>query len=376
MVTHFKYPKKLNKIFQKLILQDAKPIIVGGFVRDAFLDITSLDIDIEVYGVASFEDLEEMLKEFGAVNSVGKSFGVCKLDYGDFKLDFTLPRRDNKVAKGHRGFEIEIDPNLEFKVATSRRDFTINSIGYDVKEGKILDPFGGLYDLKNKTLKIVDEKSFKEDPLRVLRAMQFCARFELSVDATLITVSKQMCKNNLLTELPTQRIEEEFKKLFLKAKKPSNGLEFLKVVDALEFFNELKLDDAKWISTLKNIDKCKNDLFISLAVVCHKMPRCNVESFLNKITNKKNLPKEIKQLYHVIDFFEHKSDILSYSIIKKVDLKNVDIFLKIVEINDINIQKYIPKINGKELIELGFKSSKELSKILQLHYEMQLISLC
>lgn len=372
MVTHFKYPKKLDKLFQKLILQDAKPIIVGGFVRDAFLEITSLDIDIEVYGVASFELLEKMLKEFGAVNSVGKSFGVCKLDYGDFKLDFTLPRRDNKVSKGHRGFEIEIDPNLEFKVATSRRDFTINSIGYDVKEGKILDPFGGLDDLKNKTLKIVDEKSFKEDPLRVLRAMQFCARFELKVDATLIAVSKQMCKNNLLGELAKERIFEEFVKLFTKSEKPSIGLKFLKDCDALDFFSELKLSDDDWRFTLEKIDRCDKDLDISFAILCYKID--NVEIFLEKLTNQKNIVKQIKQLYHVDNFLDAKCVTLKYASIKKTDIKQLDKFLKVLNYH-VDTNKLIPIINGKELINLGFKPSKELSSILQLIYEIQLIPL-
>ena len=133
------YPKKLNIIFDKLLSNSIKPIIVGGFVRDFLLDLESKDIDIELYGINSFSKLEKILKEFGDVISVGKSFGVCKLKFNNLDLDFSLPRIDSKIDKGHKGFQIVIDSSLDFKTATSRRDFTINAIGYDVISKKILE---------------------------------------------------------------------------------------------------------------------------------------------------------------------------------------------------------------------------------------------
>jgi len=158
------YPKELDAIFNKLATNQLKPVIVGGYVRDSLLQIQSKDIDIEVYGVNSFETLEKILYEFGSVNSVGKSFGVCKLSYKGYDLDFSLPREDNKTASGHKGFKIITKVNISYKDAAIRRDFTINSMGYDLINKTLLDPFNGLKDLKNKTLNAVNEDTFVEDP--------------------------------------------------------------------------------------------------------------------------------------------------------------------------------------------------------------------
>jgi len=103
------YPNKLNNLFDKLLNLNINPIIIGGYVRDFLLKIKSKDIDIELYGISSFSKLEEILNEFGDVNSVGKSFGVCKLRVDDLDLDFSFPRIDSKIDKGHKGFEIKID---------------------------------------------------------------------------------------------------------------------------------------------------------------------------------------------------------------------------------------------------------------------------
>nr|MDA3908167.1 CCA tRNA nucleotidyltransferase [Sulfurimonas sp.] len=107
------YPNFLNKIFDKLEKNGARTIIIGGFIRDYLLKSESDDIDIEVYNISSFEKLENILKEFGTVNRVGKSFGVCKVNIENFVLDFTLPRIDSKIASGHSGFDIKIEKNLD-----------------------------------------------------------------------------------------------------------------------------------------------------------------------------------------------------------------------------------------------------------------------
>jgi len=230
------YPNILDKIFDKLDKCNAKPIIIGGYIRDFLLHIDSNDIDIEVYNISTFEKLENILKEFGDVISVGKSFGVCKLSLKDISLDFTLPRIDSKIESGHSGFSVKIQKNLDFVTATSRRDFTINAIGYDVLNKRILDPFNGIDDLKSKTLKMVDADSFIEDPLRVLRAVQFCARFNLKMDKELFLLSKRMVETNMLLELPKERIHEENKKLLLKSPSPSLGFRVLKELNALKYF--------------------------------------------------------------------------------------------------------------------------------------------
>ncbi len=235
-----KIPKVLEKIANKLEKKGLKPIIVGGAVRDNLLNLDIKDFDIEVYNSDSLEQLEAILKEFGSVNLVGKAFGVLKLKVENKEFDFSLPRIETKVSKGHKGFRVEHKKSLNFKEAAKRRDFTINAMGYDISKKELLDPFKGQDDLVKKTLHIVDLQSFIEDPLRVYRAVQFTARFEMKLSKDTFTLCKAMVDRGDLQELPKERIWEEFKKLLLKAKKPSLGLELLKELGVLKYFPELK----------------------------------------------------------------------------------------------------------------------------------------
>ena len=109
-------PNILQTISKTLAQKGAKAIIVGGSVRDHFLGIPAKDFDIEVYGLESIEDLEAVLKSFGRVELVGKSFGVLKLFYEGEVYDFAFPRTEKKVAKGHKGFDISIDGNYPYEV--------------------------------------------------------------------------------------------------------------------------------------------------------------------------------------------------------------------------------------------------------------------
>ena len=389
------YPNKLQNIFDKLQKSKIDPIIVGGYVRDYFLNIyfykKSLfvkDIDIEIYNANSFEEIQNFLSGFGKSNIIGKSFGVIKLNIDNIEIDFSFPRTENKVSSGHKGFDVEVHPNIDFKTASSRRDFTINSMGYDVFEKKFLDPHGGLEDLKAKKLKVIDENSFIEDPLRVLRAMQFCARFEFKADPKLIDISKRMCQDGLLKELPKERIFEEFKKLFLKSSKPSIGLKFLKEIGAEIFFKELDISSKYWDSKLKfidNVDKTLLDndtnIIIMLSILCYKMD--DYESFIDRLTNKKNILKKINSLYHVDAFLErlNKNDInnrLNYKIVTDLDLKMLQSYLKAKSTPKKTIdkmKKIRPLIHGKELVKIGIKPSKDYDLLLQLIYEMQIIKL-
>ncbi|MEO1938479.1 MAG: CCA tRNA nucleotidyltransferase, partial [Sulfurimonas sp.] len=220
-MNRFNYPSILDTIFTTLNKKGIKPLIIGGYVRDYFLDIASKDIDIELYNSSSLTQLIKILEQFGSVNCVGKSFAVLKLHYKGYDLDFSLPRKDNKVAKGHKGFVITVDNALSFEEASKRRDFTINAMGYDVIEKKLLDPHKGLEDLQKKCLRAVDLQSFSQDPLRLLRAVGFASRFEFHIEKKLFLLMQSMVKEERLKELPKERVFEEIKKIFLKSKKPS-----------------------------------------------------------------------------------------------------------------------------------------------------------
>jgi tRNA nucleotidyltransferase (CCA-adding enzyme) len=149
-----------------------------------------------------------------------RAFAVYKV--GD-DLDVSVPRRERKTARGHRGFVIEGDPSMSFEEACSRRDFTINAILKDPLTGEIVDPFDGRGDIERKLLRIVSLETFAEDSLRVLRAAQFAARFEFDIEAETVEV----CKTIDVTDLPKERIWGELEKLLLKADKPSIGLTWL-----------------------------------------------------------------------------------------------------------------------------------------------------
>ena len=103
---------------------------MGGWVRDHLLGIDSKDLDFEVFGL-ELGPLERVLRRFGRVQRVGKQFGVLRIQGLD--VDFSLPRRDNKIGSGHRGFRIETDPTMSFHDAALRRDLTVNSMGFDPK---------------------------------------------------------------------------------------------------------------------------------------------------------------------------------------------------------------------------------------------------
>ncbi len=220
-------PKKHDLLLQTVtIAEDIKraggrAVVVGGFARDVAMrrlgyDLEPKDIDLEVHGI-DFDKLSELLSRHGSINVVGKQFVVIKLG----ELDVSIPRRDSKIGKGHKGFAVSGDPSMTLEEAARRRDFTINALALNPLTGEIIDLYGGLNDMQHKVLRAVDSKTFAEDPLRVLRAMQFAGRFGFRVDDKTLA----LCHTIDLSELPKERIGDEWQKLLLKSEKPSVGLE-------------------------------------------------------------------------------------------------------------------------------------------------------
>lgn len=212
-------PEKIITLAETIRDGGGRAMLVGGCVRDDLMDIAPKDWDVEVYGVPPGK-LREILDSIGEVNIVGEAFAVYRIGND---LDVSIPRRERKSARGHRGFVVEGDPDMSFEGACRRRDFTVNAILKDVLTGEIVDPFDGQADLKNKTLRMVDGSTFGEDSLRVLRAAQFAARFEFDIDA----VTVELCKTIDVTDLPRERIWGELEKLLLQAQRPSIGLKWL-----------------------------------------------------------------------------------------------------------------------------------------------------
>ena len=271
-------------------------VLVGGCVRDALLGLKPKDFDIEVYGLSA-DALQQTLEPLGSVHAVGKNFGVLKVTLKEneqtITYDVALPRTENKHGQGHRGFLITPDPNLDFDQAASRRDFTINAMGFDLHTKQLLDPHGGKDDLKARRLQHVSP-AFAEDPLRVFRAAQFKARFHFNVTPETLALCVSL-KEELRT-LPAERIYGEMEKLFLQSAQPAVGLRFLESCGAIELFPELMAlmgcpqepewhpEGDVWFHTLLVVDEaarlCELEgihgearLILLLAALCHDLAK-------------------------------------------------------------------------------------------------------
>jgi tRNA nucleotidyltransferase (CCA-adding enzyme) len=201
--------------------EGGRALVVGGWVRDRLRGEPSKDIDIEVFGITQ-DRLPSLLAPLGRVEAVGQSFPVYKLvppDDSGGEVDVALPRRESKRGRGHKGFEVYGDPSMSIEEAARRRDFTINAISWDPLADAYVDPFDGRGDLGRGVLRAVDVNTFADDSLRVLRAVQFAARFEFKLDER----TAEICRDLPLDDLPAERIWGEIEKLLLRAQRPSIG---------------------------------------------------------------------------------------------------------------------------------------------------------
>lgn len=349
--------------------------MVGGCVRDELLNLEPKDFDIECFGMSA-ENLQRALAERFELDLVGVSFGVIKLHH--FDIDVAMPRRETKLGLGHRAFEMEYDPDLSVKEASARRDFTVNAIYRDPLTGEVIDPWNGREDLERRRLRHVSEH-FREDPLRVLRGMQFVARFGLEPAPETVEISKAMTPENLARE----RLFDEWAKLLTKGVGISAGLRFLRDTGWVKYYPELKRligceqdpqwhpEGDVWNHTLCCLDAFAadrdgrgrdfvEDVTVGLAVLCHDFgkPACTsydpkrkrirslghdeagVEptlSFLRRITNEERLLKEVPPLVrlHMRPFAmwkDHSSD----SAIRRLATKvvRIDRLLRVAAADD------------------------------------------
>ena len=189
---------KIAKIIAEKIRQSGgEAYFVGGFVRDKIMSVKSEDIDIEVHKISP-DTLRKILKDTVSYSEVGKSFGIFILN--DYAIDIALPRKDIQTGKGHKDIDVCVDPFLGITEAARRRDFTINSVMENVLTGEIIDHFNGITDIKNKVIRHVDNKTFADDPLRILRAAQFAARFNFKISDETIKLSRSTDLSTLSKE--------------------------------------------------------------------------------------------------------------------------------------------------------------------------------
>lgn len=312
-----------------------RALLVGGCVRDRLLGVEPKDFDIEVFGIPPAR-LQEALGRRFELDLVGASFGIVKLRHLD--IDVAVPRRETKLGLGHKAFDAECDPSLSVKDAASRRDFTLNAVYRDPLTDEIIDPWNGRGDIEKGVLRHVSEH-FREDPLRVLRGMQFIARFALEPAAETIAVCRTMEPEGL----PPERLFGEWSKLLVKGKSISRGLRFLKDVGWLRYYPELEKlvgcaqdpqwhpEGDVWEHTLSSLDafarrrdaeypgEDTENMLVGLAVLCHDFGKPAVTfrdserghirspghdeagieptmSFLRRLTNEERILKEVPPL--------------------------------------------------------------------------------
>jgi len=257
---------------------------VGGVVRDRLLlhSKPTKDCDYLVTGIP-YDDLTKILRKFGRVDLVGRTFGVIKftqtIDDQQHTFDITLPRKEHSTGVGHKDFAVSFDPSLPVEEDLKRRDFTINAIARVIDSGELVDPLGGVKDLESRTLKMVSENSFEEDPLRMLRAVQLSARFNLKIeDKTLKSLKEH---HALISSISAERIAEELNKLLVQAKKPSEGFRLMQTTGLLNYVLPqlqecVDVDQPggyhRWDvfeHTIRTIDECRQSLRLRLAALFH-----------------------------------------------------------------------------------------------------------
>ena len=405
------------KLAEKVQEKGGCAYYVGGCVRDRILGIVNKDIDIEVHGV-SVPDLEDILDGLGTRMEIGKSFGVYNLK--GYDIDIALPRRERLIGTGHRDFEVTADPLMGTKEASKRRDFTINAMMEDILSGEIIDHFGGRHDLSKKILRHIDDDTFVEDPLRVLRAAQFAARFGLEIAPETL----ELCKGIDLSTLSRERVLTEMEKALLKAERPSVFFDKVREMEQLDvWFPEIKeligvpqniiyhQEGDVWIHTMMVIDEAAKrrdeavyPLGFMMSALCHDLGKSVatvevdgifhayeheivglpiVKTFLQRLTNEKRLIAYVLNMTE----FHMKPNKLAYdrSRIKStnklfdeavepldlIKLAACDAKGKIPRAKDsepflterYNLFKEImskPYVRGEDLIEAGFTPEKSL----------------
>ena len=271
-----------------------RALVVGGWVRDRLLGLDSKDLDMEVFGITANE-LPALLAPFGKVEPVGQSFPVYKIQ----EIDIGLPRRESKSGRGHKGFVVEGDPAMSLEEAARRRDFTVNAISWDPLTGEYIFPFTAQHDLDQRILKAVDPATFADDSLRVLRAVQFAARFEMTLDNR----TADLCRSIRLDDLPPERVWGEIEKLLLRAQRPSIGFALLLDLGVVEqLFPELKAlvgceqepewhpEGDVWVHTLQVVDQARqriddldhaDQLIVMLGAVTHDFGKPATTAFID-----------------------------------------------------------------------------------------------
>lgn len=331
---------------------------VGGYVRDLLLNIPNKDIDIEVHGIAE-KDLVAILNEIGEVDYYGRSFGIYALRHED--IEVALPRSEKVLGTGHRDFEISVDPDMGYKNAALRRDFTINALMMDVLSHEILDYFNGTDDLNKGIIRHVNDVSFVEDPLRVYRAAQFASRFGFKIDERTV----ELCRGIDTFVLSRERIEEELKKALLKAERAEIFFECLKEMNQKDVWfkgvNNLSCL-MKYESNRINADNKYYFMVLLLALD-------NGLDFIEAFSNNRELKAYVKRYYELYELINNRT-LFTERYLKD----SFDDFVYILSADEkVKVNSYLENIDkiklnlvsGDELLRRNIKPGENFGRVLR-----------
>lgn len=231
-------------------LPKAEVFVVGGAVRDALLARKGrMDLDLVVRGVP-IRTLQKELARLGRVDLVGRVFGVLKFipksmvngQMSNVPIDIALPRTDHALGTGgYRDVAIKADPRLPIEDDLSRRDFTVNAMAFDLKAGRLIDPFHGMHDLSKGIVRAVGvpSKRFAEDYSRMLRAVRFAAQLGFEIEPKTWRSVKRHIAHIMeqragVWTVPRETVAKEFLKSFAAA--PARAFDLM---DEAGFFRAL-----------------------------------------------------------------------------------------------------------------------------------------
>lgn len=257
---------------------------VGGRVRDELrrdiegAPVALKDLDYVVTGIEP-GDLEERLRRLGRVDLVGASFSVFKVTFDGRTIDVALPRRERSTGVRHRDFEVESGPQIPLQDDLARRDFRMNMIARAIPSGELVDPYAGESDIRARRIDILTPRTFEEDPLRMLRAAQFSARFGYALTPQTLDAMTQSAP--LAQTISAERIADEFTKLLVQAPTPSAGFELLHRTGVLQYvwpelLEGVGVEQNEWHAyevyrhNLETLDSVPpGDLVLRLAALLH-----------------------------------------------------------------------------------------------------------
>lgn len=365
---------KLETLLKELSIKGAKTYYVGGCVRDGVLGKTNKDIDIEIHFITEDEFIS-VAKSLGIkIDFVGKSFGVYKALMDGTDFDFSFPRTEKQIGEKHTDFEIVVDPFIGEAKAAERRDFTINALMKDTQTGKILDFFGGMKDLESGIIRHCTEK-FAEDSLRVFRAAQFASRFGFEIAPETIEIAKTLdCST-----LPMERILEETKKAITKSETPSVFFKELKKMGVLDLFFpplELELIDELTKAAKELHSEKVTEIVIAFIFESSKLTITNQTEIVEMIKSFKFLSeatstfikdsKTVGELVFLTEQIKFKEFALFSILVEGVKLGlptfEIKLLTSMFKVSQETISTQF--ITGQELIQLGFKPSKEFGELI------------